>query len=214
MVDVEKTDSNKTPLALAALMFFSPFIQHGLTSGSFSMNEQEKDFVSGYVKLGYLNLLFLLIAVGTGVGNYLANSHLLEIISTISIGILLIFILIGTICILANISLHIQKSVQIDYYDIGDNRQHVILKYLPLYNVYLRYKLHAFGAPNRWLKESLLRWTIAIVLMFTTSPYLVGTRIVLLILRVATLMGGIDFLHIEAKKQINYLFEKNPEELR
>jgi hypothetical protein len=51
MVDVEKTDSNKMPLALAALMFFSPFIQYFLNRKSIPLSDEDREFISGYVKL-------------------------------------------------------------------------------------------------------------------------------------------------------------------
>lgn len=213
MSDIEKRDSNTTMMALAALMFFSPFIHYMLRNWAIASQEQEKNFVLGYVKLGYINRIFLLATITSGVGNYFITSSFLSVVYAICIGIVLIILLVGSICILSNVSLTIQKDFSITFYDVGD-KQDLILKFLPLYNVYLRYKLHNFWAPNRWVKESLLWRTFFVLLALTGHPLILSVIIVLRILRVATLMAGLDVLHIQAKSDINNLFFKNPEEIR
>ncbi|MEI8091049.1 MAG: hypothetical protein WCG98_02090 [bacterium] len=45
MPEVEKKDSNKNMMALAALMFFSPFIHYVSTKRSLSSEENEKKFI-------------------------------------------------------------------------------------------------------------------------------------------------------------------------
>jgi hypothetical protein len=123
MIDSEKTDSNKTPLALAALMFFSPFIHYFLNKKSIPLSDQDTEFISGYVKLGYLNLFFLIIAISTGVGNYLVKLPFLQVLYAISMSILLVFLLVGTIAILSDVSLHLEKNLTLSYYDIGEKRK-------------------------------------------------------------------------------------------
>ncbi len=213
MPEVEKKDSNKNMMALAALMFFSPFIHYVSTKRSLSSEENEKKFIRWYIKLGYLNLLFLLLAIAAGIGDYLLHSAFLQVMYTICIGIVLLILLVWTICILSNVSLTIGKTWTLTYYDIGE-RKSVIVKFLPLYNVYLRYALHEFWTPNRWLKESLLWRTFFVLLALTGHPIILSVIIVLLILRVATLTMGIDVLHLQTKMSINNLFTKNPEEIR
>jgi hypothetical protein len=139
---------------------------------------------------------------------------LLQVLYAISMGILLVFLLAGTIAILSDISLHLQKNLALSYYDIGEKRKGIILKYLPRYNIYIWYKLHSFGAPNRWIKESIIRWTIFFLLMLTGDPYVLSIFLVFLILRIATLSAGVDFLALHIKEKINLLFTKNPEEIR
>jgi len=107
----------------------------------------------------------------------------------------------------------IKKDFTITFYEVGD-KQALLLKFLPLYNVYLRYQLHTFDAPNRRVKESLLWRTFFMLFAITNHPLVLSIIIVLWILRIATLMSGIDVLHIQAKSDISNLFFKNPEEIR
>jgi hypothetical protein len=78
----------------------------------------------------------------------------------------------------------------------------------------MRYHLHSFQSPNRWLKESLLRWTFFLVLCVSNHPILLSILLIIITLRATTLFVGIDVLPLKVKDQINHLFSKNPEELR
>ena len=95
------------------------------------------------MKLGYINRVFLLVTIASGIGNYFITSNILPIVYAIAIGIVLIILLVGSLCILSNVSLTIQKDFTLKFYEVGD-KQSLLLKFLPLYNVYLRYKLHSF----------------------------------------------------------------------
>jgi len=59
---VEETkivDTNtKTQLSLAAALFFSPLVQNMLNKNTRNISEQDKDFIRGYIKFGYITLLF------------------------------------------------------------------------------------------------------------------------------------------------------------
>lgn len=130
-------------MSLAALMFFSPFVHYILRKESTPLNAQEKDFVRGYIKLGYINLILLVITIASGVANYFIDNAILQVAYAICIGLVLIVLLVGTICILSDVSLMIQKNFSITFYEVGDKKA-LLLKFLPLYNVYIRYKLHNF----------------------------------------------------------------------
>lgn len=56
--------------------------------------------------------------------------------------------------------------------------------------------------------------TFFVLLALTGHPLTLSVIIVLRILRIATLMAGLDVLHIQAKSGISNLFIKNPEEIR
>lgn len=213
MQQMESRDSNTTMMALAALMFFSPFMHYLLNKWSLTITQQDKDFVWWYIKLGYINRVFLVITIASGVGAYLVTSPFLNILYAICIGIVLIVLLVWSICVLSDVSLHIQKDFSLTFYEVGEKKL-LLLKFLPLYNVYERYKLHSFGTPNRWLKESLLWRTFFVLLALTSHPLILSVIVVLRLLRITTLMAGIDVLHIQAKSDISNLFMKNPEEIR
>lgn len=213
MDEKKNRDSNTTMIALAALMFFSPFIQYLLKKWSLRLDEQERTFVRWYIKLGAIHRLFLILTIASGVAAYFVNTPFLRLLYAIFIGILLILLIVWTICVLTDVSLFVNKEFSVSFYAPG-TKLALLLKFLPFYNIYARYHLHSFWSPNRWLKESLLWQTFFVLLAVTGHPLTLGVVFVLWILRISSLLAGIDVLHIKAKQDINAIFFKNPEEIR
>lgn len=60
MVEETKVqDTNtKTQLSLAAALFFSPLVQNMLNKNNRDITDKDKDFIRGYIKFGYITLLF------------------------------------------------------------------------------------------------------------------------------------------------------------
>lgn len=215
MEEIKKTDSNtKTQLSLAAALFFSPLVQYMLKTSNRDINENEKSFIKWYIRFGYFTLLFGGITIISWLLHYLLVLDIFNVMYTGSIFILLGLLLISVVSILSDISLMKWKEWILHSYSIEGNKKDVLLKYLPLYNIYLWYQNHSFEKPNRWIKESLMLWTIFI--LFASFGSIVWSIIVLIciIIRVASLMSDIDILNIKNKQQLNKLFLKNPEELR
>lgn len=207
-------EDNQTMLALAALMFFAPFVGYMLHKQSIPLSQSQSSFVEGYTRLGYLSIVFLVLSIVGGVGGYLWALPFLNVVYTMSVGILLLILLLGTLCILADIPLGLGKHGDHPYYAMNAVHKDTLLMYLPGYNIYLRYTAHDFARPNRWLKESLLWWVLIGLMSFAGNGYLTSVLLLLLIFRVATLMIGVDFLHLQSKEDISNLFSKNPEEIR
>ena len=63
---MDTTKNNISPQAMlsavAGLMFFAPFIKRNVNS-DLSFTDDEKDFIMGYVQVGYINLIFLAIVL-------------------------------------------------------------------------------------------------------------------------------------------------------
>gem|GEM_PF-899714 len=77
------------------------------------------------------------------------------------------------------------------------------------------YKIHNFEHPYWRAKESIiLRTLFLIVAIIFQNPILSSFVLVIIIIRVASLMSGIDVLDNTIKEKINKLFQKNPEEIR
>lgn len=146
--------------------------------------------------------------------NYLFDIKILSVTYTISIFILIGLLIISVVSILSDISLIKSTSHVSQGYTIEGNKKDIILKYLPIYNIYLRYQAHSFDKPNRWIKESLLRRLLFIIACMTGSITITSIIIILIILRVASLMSDIDILNTKTKYTINRFFLKNPEEIR
>ncbi len=217
MVEETKTrDTNvKTQLSLAAALFFSPLVQNILKRASWDITDQDKQFIQGYIKFGYITLLFWIIAITTGVLNYLFDINILSITYTISIFILIGLLIISVVSILSDISLIKTHGDQVSpWYAIEGNKKDIILKYLPIYNIYLRYHTHSFDKPNRWIKESLFRWMLFVVSCMMGSVVISSCIIIVIILRIASLMSDIDMFNTKIKYHLNTIFFKNPEEIR
>ncbi|MEI6119300.1 MAG: hypothetical protein WCP92_09220 [bacterium] len=59
MEETKVHDTNtKTQLSLAAALFFSPLVQNMLHNNTRDITDQDKDFIRGYIKFGYITLLF------------------------------------------------------------------------------------------------------------------------------------------------------------
>lgn len=213
--EIKKTDSNtKTQLSLAAALFFSPLVQYVLKKNERDLWETEKQFVRGYIKFGYLTLAFGVLVIFAGIMNYLLVMDIWNVIYTVSIFILLFLLLISVVSILSDISLLKSGNNEMTMYNVNGSRKDILLKYLPLYNIYLWYQVHSFERPNRWIKESILMRTIFLLISIFWSIRWSTIVLIIIIIRIASLMSDIDILHTQRKKQLNVLFLKNPEEIR
>ena len=215
MEETKVQDTNtKTQLSLAAALFFSPLVQYMLKTNNRDITEKDKIFIRGYIKFGYLTLLFWGIVIAAGSMKYLFPWELLRIVYIVSIFLLLLLLVIGVVGILADISLLKWGNTKENHTTIEGNKKDIILTYLPLYNIYLWYKTHTFNKPNWRIKESILAWILFGIACLLGNIFVASSILILIILRIAALMSDIDILNITFKQKLNTLFTKNPEELR
>ncbi len=213
--EVKPADTNtKTQLSLAAALFFSPLVQNMLKNDTRDISDKDRDFVRGYIKFGYITILFGIITIVSGVLNYLLVLDILNVIYTVSIFILVFLLIISVVSILSDISLIKSGDQTLHIYTIEGNKKDIILKYLPIYNIYLWYQIHTFDKPNRRIKESILLRTLFLLICLSGSIWASSCILIVIIIRVAALMSDIDFLTPQTKQYINQLFFKNPEEIR
>ncbi len=91
----------------------------------------------------------------------------------------------------------------------------IVPAFAPLYNIHLRYKLHTFDTPFWWAKESILWWSVfALISIVFSSPLLSSFVFIVMVLRVATLVYGMDYFSVDMKQELQKLFHVNPEEIR
>lgn len=208
-------DTNtKTQLSLAAALFFSPLVQNMLKNNTRDITEQDKDFIRWYIKFGYITLLFWIITIVTGVMNYLLALDILNVIYTVSIFILIGLLAISVVSILSDIRLLKWGDEHGNIHTIDGNKKDILVKYLPLYNIYLWYNVHSFDTPNWRIKESLFLWIVFFIVSMTWNIAASTIVLIAIILRVAALMSDIDFFTTKTKQRFNPLFLKNPEEIR
>lgn len=216
MVEEEKkTYSNtKTQLSLAAAMFFSPLVQYLLRNSERNLSEAERKFVQGYIFLWYIMIAFWILSILFGVLHYFFLHQSLHIISTVSIFILLVSLIVSVVSILSDINLlQIATANSSDSpLHIGE-KKHIILTYLPFYNIYLRYKSHSFEKPNRRIKESLFIWIAIFWTSIIGNERIAVVAFMGIIIRISSLMADIDIVPLYIKRTLNTLFFKNPEEI-
>jgi len=59
MEEKKVLDTNtKTQLSLAAALFFSPLVQNILKKNTRDITDQDRSFIRGYIKFGYITILF------------------------------------------------------------------------------------------------------------------------------------------------------------
>ena len=206
-------NNTKTQLSLAAALFFSPLVQYILRKDTRDITDKDRDFIRGYIKFGYITLLFWLITIVSWVMNYFFMLKILNVTYTISIFILIFLLVISVVSILSDISLLKGRNTKPQNYTIEGNKKDIIVKYLPVYNIYLWYTVHTFDKPNRRIKESILLWMLFLLVSMLGNIFISSTLLILIIFRVAALMSDIDFLTIPIKQRLNKLFLKNPEEI-
>lgn len=208
-------DTNtKTQLSLAAALFFSPLVSGMLKRNTRDITDKDRDFIRWYIKFGYISILFGIITIAAGVMNYLFALKILSVTYTVSIFILIFLLVISIVSILSDISLLRWGDHGVETYTIEWNKKDIIFKYLPIYNIYLRYKSHSFEKPNRRIKESVILRTLFMLVSMSGSVTASVIVLIVIILRIAALMSDIDFLNAQTKQQLNKLFFKNPEEIR
>jgi hypothetical protein len=59
----QENNQTKTQLSLAALMFFSPLVQNVIKKTSMELTENDKTFIKGYIRFGYIALIILAITL-------------------------------------------------------------------------------------------------------------------------------------------------------
>ncbi|MCX6825038.1 MAG: hypothetical protein NTY80_02325 [candidate division SR1 bacterium] len=212
--ELKTADTNtKTQLSLAAALFFSPLVQNMLKENTRDITEKDREFIHGYIKFGYITILFGLITIVTGIMNYFFVLKFLNVIYTISIFILIFLLFISIVSILSDIRLLKGDDALVENYAIEGSKKDIILKYLPGYNIYLRYKEHSFDKPNWRIKESILLWAVFTGISMIGNNMIDTILLILVITRIAAIMSDIDFVNTTIKQHINILFLKNPEEI-
>jgi len=214
--NIETNSQTRIQLSLAALMFFSPLVQNVIKKENMKLNEDDKTFIKGYIRFWYIALIILAITLTAWMTNYRIESGLIDWIYNISVIVLTIILVIGTIGILTNTNILAGKKELMALYSeqISADRKDIVLAYLPIYNIYKRYQEHNFDKPNLLIKESIIAWLIFMALGLATTPWRTSTFLILIIIRVASLMWGMDIVSPQIKTFLNKLFLKNPEELR
>lgn len=208
--------SNKIQLGLSAVMFFAPLVQNILRSPTLELSEEDTLFVQWYVRYGYVTIVMLLLSIWGTIAYYFSPIELLYWIHTFCIFVLFILLVAGTIGVVANFHvLQFGSTHQIHPQRVQEQSSTIIPAFAPLYNIYLRYKLHTFDTPFWWAKESILWWwCFTLISIIFASPLLSSFIFIVMVLRLATLTYGMDYFSASMRQELQNLFRVNPEEIR
>jgi hypothetical protein len=209
---MESSKNDSKQLWLAAVMFFNIMVRNFLKNNDGEFSADEKNFIQSYVQYGYLSIISGAITIVLVVLYYLYPSTLLYWIHTLSIVATLAIVIIGSIGVLSGSILYHKEGIQ--YTTMGEEKDKIVLYFIPLYNIITRYSTHQFNEPNPWLKESLLRWTLRAIISIGQSQILLVFWTILIVIRVVTIAAGIDILQNKVKNILQQAFTVNPEELR
>lgn len=209
----ELSSTTKIQLSLSSIMFFSPFIKNIIHNKAFVLSADDNEFIAWYITLWYINITLLALSILSAIGMYALDLPFLNILYYVLLIILLLLLVWESVAILLEKPL-LHSKHGFWYTSIALNKTQILLSYLPLYNIYLRYHIHDFQHIYRWPKESIFLWIIFIFTSLVFQTPVISTVIfILIIARVASLFGWIDVLPDRAKNKLNTLFTKNPEEL-
>ena len=193
--------------AIAAVMFFSPFVKNRLQSDS--ITQEEKSFISWYLKVWFINLFFLAIVLIAGWINFFTFNRFLS--RVVTIGSMAVYIIsVFSIFACAN-GLPMRSDNESIITEVQD--KWLILKsYIPLANFIVWFQKPDYDKSYRWLKESVLWRTLFIfgTLLFWKT-FGIWVLIVMLI-RVILLLFNIDIIPVGIKRAINSGFSCNPSE--
>lgn len=211
---LQENKQNKVFLSLSAIMFFAPLVKNLLEHSHLTLEAEDKEFINWYCKLGYFIIFWLFIAIINGFVSFFMNSAVLERINIILTFGIIATIITGSIMIFSDKQI-LQTEEKLEFKEIQKGDSNIFMAFLPFYNFFLRYKLHNFEKPFRWLKESLLRRTLFILasLLLPYGGFDIAI-LLLIIIRVATLLGGIDLINDSIKELLNTIFTTNIEEIR
>lgn len=121
----------------------------------------------------------------------------------------------GTIGVVANFHVLQFGTHEMHPQRIHEQSSTIVPAFAPLYNIYLWYKMHTFDTPFWWAKESILWWScFVLITLFVASPILSSFVFILMVLRLATLTYGMDYMSPSMKQELQNLFRVNPEEIR
>ncbi|MDD2537179.1 MAG: hypothetical protein PHU61_01660 [Candidatus Absconditabacteria bacterium] len=208
---MEKTgivSENSMLSALAGLLFFGPLVSPSTRKKTDQLSPYESTFILSYCSLGIVNLGLAILGISGMVISYFFPNIITPWITTLCLWAVAIICCTGILGCLNQVIL-----LDLDEQQVISNKGSVLKSFIPLYNVYLWYHLRKYDTPYRWLKESLLRWTL-----FIWGTVLLGSKmgivlLVIILVRLLLLILNIDIISNSAKSKINQLFVKYPSEL-
>ena len=195
--------------AIAAVMFFAPFVKNRVKSDP-SLSEEDRNFIAWYIQVWFVNIIFLaFVLISSCLNLYLVNWVLSRIITIGSIAIFIVSVFSIFSC--AN-DLPMRSENEPIVQKIPHKWQ-LLKAYTPIMNFIYRFRQENYNMPYRRLKESiLLRTSFIFWTLLLWNSFGIGI-FVIIVVRIILLLMNIDIVPISMKKAINSIFLCNPWEI-
>ncbi len=202
-------------IALAAILWRAPVLPLFLKKWDFEFDKNDQAFINGYIKYGMLVIWSLILA---GLSWYLSGALGIDSLFWMFwLFVVIWFVLIfsGVFMVFSDKFVFQKLDYKPEYKSISSWNIDLVLNYLPVYNFFI----WEYGSDDIesywWLKESILFWSLWTVfaLFGFQNLGLMMFMVIVLVLRVITLLAGMDFLPDEYKAKLDALFDKNIEEV-
>lgn len=199
----------KTEFAFCAMMFFAPLVKKNVRESKV-LSQEEKKFVSWFIKLWYVNIMLLIIAIALWVVWYITNNSLIQKISIWFLILLSISLIVWTILAALNKSIWSNADFENLEWKADFDK---IFYFIPIYNIYIWYKKHQFEWENSTIKCSIL-----LLILFTLSAIFIRNPFVnvsILIFVLFVVVCSINWVTFWSRwvNILNKSFLKNPEEI-
>lgn len=214
MLNKENLSQNRTALSLAALLFFWPSVNQLIKEWHISISPEDIDFIQWYVRLWNRIILTSIISVIVWLISFWAWSQIISISYDISVILTLFLIWFWIIKILSNQEIIHEDNKVIQWKELNISPSTILFAYTPFINFFYRFKNHNIEKPYRWIKESIIYWSLFyIIWLFFTNWYVLSVLIIIGIVRVTSLSRWYDFITDNFKIKVNKLFTYQIEEL-
>lgn len=208
-IKVNNSIDKKTEFAFSAIMFFAPLIKKNIKTNQ-KLSQEDKLFIKWFIKLWYVNIVLLIIALIFGIIQFRLSNVILQ---WISIGFL---ILLALSLVVWTILAAMWKNINFrgDVKNLETKADFDKLFYfIPIYNIYIWYKRHQFEWENSTIKCSIL-----LLVLFTLLAILIRSfyvNIIVLIFILFVIVCSVSWITFWNKwtNVLNKSFLKNPEEI-
>ena len=210
-MEPNKTNSinRRNEFAFCATMFFAPLIKNNLKTND-TLSSEDKIFINWFIKLGYLNILLLIISIAFWILQIKTNNIIFQKISIWFLILLAVCLCAWTMLVALNKNINPNKTEQISNENNLDN----LLYFIPLYNIYIWYEHHQFEWDNSLIKSSILLWTLfTLSSIFIRNTYVNIAILAVILFKITYTLSGISFWK-KREEHINNTFQKNPEEIQ
>lgn len=209
------TDKHMISLVCVFLFPFAPFIDVAIKKFEMSFTDQEMAFIYWYKKYWVLNLIIWIITTLIWFISYNRWLSFLNYIVLIGVISIVCMMVIWFFMIFLEKQIFSLWKWWLIYKPITTGQVNIIYYYLPIYNFYLRHQNNEDIKSYRWLKESIVFWSISVLtcLLSWSNLIIILLTILLSIIRIVTVLSGMDFIKDEWKERIDKIFDKNPEEI-